>query len=57
MRATRATAAGVRGSREIVAIARQARGSVILRVRKRQGGVPVRLFGNIVRVMVYVIRR
>jgi len=49
--------AGVRGRREIVAMVEIARGSVSCVVGSRQGVVPERLFGEIVRVIAYVSRR
>lgn len=49
--------AGVSGRRVIVAVVAMARGRVDWEEGSRQGVVPVKLFGNIVRVMAYESRR
>lgn len=49
--------AGVKGRRRMVAEVEIARGRLSCGVWKRQGAVPVRLLGNIVRVIAYERRR
>lgn len=48
---------GVRGSKRIVAEVEMARGSVNCEEGRRQGAVPVRLLGEIVRAIAYERRR
>lgn len=49
--------AGVRGSRRVARVVEMARGIVGYDEWRRQGVVPVRLFGDIVRVIVYESRK
>ena len=48
---------GVRGSRSRVPIVERARGRVACNDGRRQGVVPARLFGEMVRAMAYERRR
>ena len=52
-----ATAAGANGRRRVVAAVETARGRVNWGVENRQGVMPMRLLGNMVRVIAYERRR
>lgn len=49
--------AGVMGSRRMVIVVAIAKGRVCCKGESRQGAVPVKLFGDIVRVIAYDNRR